>query len=123
MSPLRYPSDLSDDHPRWRGPERGYYDGTKRVAGRKRHIIVVDTGGGLVLAAEVHGADHVPDRQDGAGGYWPKVECWRGWSCSGPTAPTRAGSANGCGASWGGASRCRTTATGSYGAMGWRRSR
>ncbi len=36
------------------GPERGY-DEAKRLAGRKRHILV-DTGG-LVLAARVHGAD------------------------------------------------------------------
>ena len=43
------------------GPERGY-DGAKRLAGRKRHI-VVDTGG-LVLAAKVHGAD-LPDRDGG----------------------------------------------------------
>jgi putative transposase len=40
------------------GPERGY-DGAKRLAGRKRHILV-DTGG-LVLAAKVHGAN-LPDR-------------------------------------------------------------
>ena len=43
------------------GPERGY-DGAKRMAGRKRHILV-DTGG-LVLAARVHGAD-LPDRVGG----------------------------------------------------------
>ena len=43
------------------GPERGY-DGAKRLAGRKRHILV-DTGG-LVLAAKVHGAD-LPDREGG----------------------------------------------------------
>ena len=36
------------------GPERGY-DGAKRIAGRKRHILV-DTSG-LVLAARVHGAN------------------------------------------------------------------
>src|ERR671910_479230 len=36
------------------GPERGY-DGAKRLAGRKRHLLV-DTNG-LVLAARVHGAD------------------------------------------------------------------
>jgi putative transposase len=36
------------------GPERGY-DGAKRLAGRKRHILV-DTNG-LVLAARVHGAN------------------------------------------------------------------
>lgn len=43
------------------GPERGY-DGAKRMAGRKRHVLV-DTGG-LVLAARVHGAD-LPDRGGG----------------------------------------------------------
>lgn len=43
------------------GPERGY-DGAKRMAGRKRHILV-DTGG-LVLAARVHSAD-LPDRDGG----------------------------------------------------------
>ena len=40
------------------GPERGY-DGAKRLAGRKRHLLV-DTNG-LVLEARVHGAD-LPDR-------------------------------------------------------------
>lgn len=39
-------------------PERGY-DGAKRLAGRKRHILV--DSGGLVLAAQVHSAD-LPDR-------------------------------------------------------------
>ena len=43
------------------GPERGY-DGAKRLAGRKRHILV-DTNG-LVLAARVRGAG-VPDRDGG----------------------------------------------------------
>ena len=43
------------------GPERGY-DGAKRLAARKRHILV-DTNG-LVLAARVHGAD-LPDRDGG----------------------------------------------------------
>jgi putative transposase len=43
------------------GPERGY-DGAKRLAGRKRHILV-DTNG-LVLAAKVHSAD-LPDRDGG----------------------------------------------------------
>jgi putative transposase len=42
-------------------PERGY-DGAKRLAGRKRHILV-DTNG-LVLAARVDGADF-PDRDGG----------------------------------------------------------
>jgi putative transposase len=36
------------------GPERGY-DGAKRLAGRKRHLLV-DTNG-LVLTVRVHGAD------------------------------------------------------------------
>ncbi len=44
------------------GPERGY-DGAKRLAGRKRHILLVDANG-LVLAARVHGAD-LPDRDGG----------------------------------------------------------
>jgi putative transposase len=43
------------------GPECGY-DGAKRVAGRKRHILV-DTGG-LVLAVRVHSAD-LHDRDGG----------------------------------------------------------
>jgi putative transposase len=43
------------------GPERGY-DGAKRLAGRKRHILV-DTNG-LVLAARVHGAN-LPDQDGG----------------------------------------------------------
>jgi putative transposase len=43
------------------GPERGY-DGAKRLAGRKRHMLV-DTNG-LVLAARVHGAD-LHDRDGG----------------------------------------------------------
>jgi putative transposase len=45
------------------GPERGY-DGAKRLAGRKRHILV-DTNG-LVLAARVHGAN-LPDQDGGRG--------------------------------------------------------
>jgi putative transposase len=43
------------------GPERGY-GGAKRLSGRKRHILV-DTGG-LILAAQMHGAD----RNDRDGG-------------------------------------------------------
>lgn len=43
------------------GPGRGY-DGAKRLAGRKRHVLV-DTNG-LLLAARVHGAD-LPDRDGG----------------------------------------------------------
>lgn len=45
------------------GPQRGY-DGAKRLAGRKRHILV-DTNG-LILAARVHGAD-LPDRETADG--------------------------------------------------------
>lgn len=40
------------------GLERGH-DGAKRLAGRKRHVLV--DAGGLALAAKVHRADH-PDR-------------------------------------------------------------
>jgi hypothetical protein len=102
------------------GLERGY-DGAKRPAGRKRHILV-DTGG-LVLAARVlHGAD-LPDRDggrrlledgeglpgmgllwaDGAytGGFREWLRRRLGWRL------------------W----KCPTTRTGSYGATGWRRSR
>jgi putative transposase len=43
------------------GPERGY-DGAKRLAGRKRHLLV-DTNG-LVLTVGVHGAD-LHDRDGG----------------------------------------------------------
>jgi transposase len=63
------------------GPERGY-DGAKRLAGRKRHILV-DTGG-LVLAARVHGAD-LPDRDGARQLLEDGEELCRGWSCSGPT--------------------------------------
>ena len=44
------------------GPERGY-DGAKRLAGRKRHLLVVDTSG-LVLSAHVHAAS-LHDRDGG----------------------------------------------------------
>jgi putative transposase len=44
------------------GPERGY-DGAKRLSGRKRHLLLVDTGG-LVLGAHVHAAS-LHDRGDG----------------------------------------------------------
>ena len=44
------------------GPERGY-DGAKRISGRKRHLLLVDTGG-LLLSARVHGAD-LPYRDGG----------------------------------------------------------
>jgi len=66
------------------GPERGY-DGAKRMAGRKRQILVETNG--LVLAARVHGAD-LHDRDgvelvwaDGAytGGFRDWLEEERGW--------------------------------------------
>lgn len=44
------------------GPERGF-DGAKRLAGRKRHLLLVDTNG-LVLAARLHGAN-LPDQDGG----------------------------------------------------------
>jgi putative transposase len=96
------------------GPERGY-DGAKRLAGRKRHILV-DTNG-LVLAAKVHGAD-LPDRDGGRrlvgeGSGLPRLELL--WADG---AFTQAGSASGYGASLGGAWRYRTIATGSCGATG-----
>jgi putative transposase len=102
------------------GPERGY-DGAKRLSGRKRHILV-DTGG-LVLAARVHGAD-LPDRDGGRRLLGRLLEQGKGlprldlvWADG---AYTRAGSASGCGAGWGGAWKCPTTRTGSSGATGWR---
>ena len=96
------------------GPERGY-DGAKRLAGRKRHILV-DTGG-LVLAARVHGAD-LPDRDGGRrlldeGKGLSRMELL--WADG---AYTRADFASGCGSSWGGVCKCRTTPTGSCGATG-----
>ncbi len=101
------------------GPERGY-DGAKRLAGGKRHILV-DTGG-LVLAAKVHGAD-LPDRDGGRrlledGEELPRMELL--WADG---EPTRAGSASGCGAGWGGVWKCLITPTGSCGATVWRKSR
>jgi hypothetical protein len=95
------------------GPERGY-DGAKRLAGRKRHILV-DTGG-LVLAARVHGAD-LPDR-DGGRLLLDEGKGLTRMEYSGPTARTQADFASGCGASWGGVCKCRTTPTGSCGATG-----
>jgi putative transposase len=44
------------------GPERGF-DGAKRLAGRKRHLLLVDTNG-LVLAARVHRAN-LPEQDGG----------------------------------------------------------
>jgi len=91
------------------GPQRGY-DGAKRMAGRKRHILV-DTNG-LLLAARVHGAD-LHDRDggrrllaedlqrelprlelvwaDGAytGGFGEWLEEERGWRVEVPRHPDR----------------------------------
>jgi putative transposase len=50
------------------GTERGGFDPAKKVEGRKRHLLVVDTEG-LVLEAKVHSAK-VPD-QDGL-----RLLCW-----------------------------------------------
>ena len=63
------------------GPEGGY-DGAKRIAGRKRHILLVDTNGLVVLAARVHGAD-LPDREGGRRlleeqPRLPRLEFWCG---------------------------------------------
>ena len=63
------------------GPERGY-DGAKRLAGRKRHILLVVDTNGLVLAARVHGGADLPDRDgggrrllaEGLGGKLPRLE-------------------------------------------------
>ena len=100
-------------------PERGY-DGAKRLAGRKRHLLV-DTNG-LVLAARVHGAD-LPDRDGGRrllgeGTRLPRLELV--WADG---ARTRVGSASGWGTGWGGGWKCHTTQTGSCGATASRRSR
>src|SRR5215212_5990529 len=100
------------------GPERGY-NGAKRLAGRKRHILV-DTGG-LVLAARVHGAD-LPDRdggrrllEDGEGltrmGLLWAVGAYTGGFCEWLR---RRG--------WGGAWKCPISPIGSYGATVWRKS-
>ena len=102
------------------GPERGY-DGAKRLAGGKRHILV-DTNG-LVLAARVHGAD-LHDRdggkrllEEGEGLSRMELLFWA------DGARTRAGFASGCDAGWGGTWKCPTTRTGSCGATGWKRNR
>jgi putative transposase len=103
------------------GPERGY-DGAKRLSGRKRHLLV-DTEG-LVLGASVHAAS-LHDR-DGARELLtdelkenlPRLELL--WADG---AYTRVGSAGGPKRSGDGGWRCLATATGNYGATGWKRSR
>ena len=90
--------------------------GAKRLAGRKRHILV-DTNG-LVLAVKVHGADLL----DRYGGRWllaedrqrelPRLELvWADGACT-------SGFRNGRATSEGGRWRCRITATGSCDATG-----
>ncbi len=90
---------------------------SKRLAGGKRHILV-DTNG-LVLAARVHGGADLPDREGGRrllgeGQELPRLEPL--WADG---AYTRAGSASGCGTSFGVASGgAAPLATGSCGATG-----
>ena len=101
------------------GPERGY-DGAKRLAGRKRHILV-DTNG-LVLAARVHGAN-LPD-QDGGRRLLaedlqrelPRMQLV--WADGAYTRGFRESAEEG----EAGGSRYPTTASGSCGATNWRRS-
>jgi hypothetical protein len=102
-------------------PERGYDDGAKRLSGRKRHILV-DTGG-LVLAARVlHGAD-LPDRDGGGrrlleeGKGLPRIELV--WADGAYTGGFREWLWRRLGWRW----KCPTTRTGSSGATGWRKSR
>jgi putative transposase len=102
------------------GPERGY-DGAKRLSGRKRHILV-DTGGLVLAAARVHGAD-LPDRDGGRRLLEEREGLPRMELVWADGVRTRAHSASGCGAGWGGAWECPTTRTGSSGATGWRKSR
>jgi hypothetical protein len=101
------------------GPERGY-DGAKRMAGRKRHILV-DTGG-LVLAARVHGAD-LPERDGGRRLLEDGKELGRMglvWADGAYTGEFREWLRRRLGwRLW----KCPTTRTGSCGAMVWRRSR
>ena len=107
------------------GPERGY-DGAKRLSGRKRHLLLVDTGGLVLLGARVHAAS-LHDRDGGAQALLtdelkeelPRLELvWAdgaytgGGSVSGPKK-------SGGGGGW----RYPTTATGSCGATGWSRDR
>jgi putative transposase len=92
-------------------PERGY-DGAKRLAGRKRHLLV-DTGG-LVLGVHVHAAS-LHDR-DGARELLTD-ELQRGLPRSAivwaDAAYTGAGSGSGLVRSEDGAWRCLTTLIGS----------
>ena len=105
------------------GLERGY-DGAKRLAGRKRHLLV-DTNG-LVLTVRVHGAD-LHDRDGGrqllAEDSRPELSRMELVWADG--AYTTAGFSE-----WvklelgsGGWRRCHITANGSCGATAWRRSR
>ncbi len=104
------------------GPERGY-DGAKRLAGSKRHLLLVDTGG-LLLGAHVYAAS-LHDRDGGQRLLTGELkrELCRDWSYCGRTGRTRAVSASGPKKSVGGGSRCRTIPIENCGATGWRRSR
>ncbi len=97
------------------GPERGY-DGAKAEAphlgGQQRSG--VSRKGSMVPISPIGTAEDT---------CWTRDKGCRGWICSKPTVHTRAASASGYGASWGGAWRCPTTATGSCGATGWRKDR
>jgi putative transposase len=94
--------------------------GAKRLAGRKRHILV--DANGLVLAVKVHGVDLL-DRDGGRQllaedlqRELPRLELvWADGACT-------SGFRNGRATSEGGRWRCRITATGSCDATGWRRS-
>jgi putative transposase len=100
------------------GPERGY-DGAKRLAGRKRHILV-DTGG-LLLAARVHGAD-LPD-QDGGRRLLEDAKDLSRMGLLWADGAYTGGFREWLRASWGGVWRCLISPTGSCGATVWRRSR
>jgi putative transposase len=78
------------------GPERGY-DGAKRLAGRKRHILWWTQKRALVLAARVHGANLFSDHRTAGSGCWPRTynAICPGWGWFGPTGRIRAVSASG----------------------------
>ena len=101
------------------GPERGF-DGAKRLAGRKRHLLV-DTGG-LVLGVHVHAAS-LHDRDGGRElladelqGKLPRL------ASSGQMPPTLAGFGSGSVRSEDGAWRCPATPIGNCGGTNLRRS-
>jgi hypothetical protein len=98
------------------GPERGY-DGAKRLAGRKRHLLV-DTGG-LVLGAHVHAAN-LHDRDGGQKLLTSELkeelpQLAVVWADAAYTGRFRQ---SGLGGSEDGMWRCHDTRTGSCGATG-----